>query len=204
LEFVEGPRVLDVGCTDHVVHLGQGAWLHGRLRQAFDQVAGIDISRSGLDEMREAGFDNLHCASAETFDLGEQFDTVVAGELIEHLANPGAFLERALAHLRPGGRIVLSTPYPFSVSYSLYALRNYPRTCENEEHVMWFCPRTLSALAERCGLLVHHFELAEDYDFDSPSGSYRRLVRFLRTARPVLPERLRGNTMIFVLGPAGG
>ena len=199
MDLVVGPRVLDVGCTDHVVKLGQPQWVHGRLRERFDDVVGIDISEENLASMRAAGFENLELADAETFDLGRQFDTVVAGELIEHLSNPGSFLGRARAHLAPGGRLVLSTPYPFSIAYSLYALVKYPETCENREHTMWFCVRTLTELAERNGFGVEHVELVEDYDVNSPSRTYRAMVRLLRLLRPVLPDRLAANSMIFVL-----
>jgi 2-polyprenyl-3-methyl-5-hydroxy-6-metoxy-1,4-benzoquinol methylase len=201
LDLVHGPSVLDVGCTDHVVKLGQPQWVHGRLRERFDDVTGIDISEENLASMRAAGFENLELANAETFDLGRTFDTVLAGELIEHLSNPGAFLLRAKAHLEPGGRLVLSTPYPFSIAYWLYALVKYPATCENREHTMWFCVRTLTELAERNGFDVRHFELVEDLDMTSPSRAYRAMVRLLRFLRPVLPDRLAANTMIFALSP---
>ena len=202
LRHIRGPSVLDVGCTGHVVSLDSPDWLHGRLRQRFDDVAGIDISEEHLEELRAAGFDQLVQASAEDFDLGRCFDTIVAGELIEHLANPGCFLERAKAHLRPGGRIVLSTPYPFSLLYSFYALTKFPRTCQNDEHVMWFCVRTLTGLAERAGLAVTHRELIEDYDLGDPSRVYRSFVRTVRALRVALPDRLACNTMLFVLEPS--
>ena len=201
LDLVEGPRVLDVGCTGHVVKLGEPQWVHGRLRDRFEDVTGIDISEENLAAMRSAGFDQLEAADAETFDLGSTFDTIVAGELIEHLSNPGRFLERARAHLGPEGRLVLSTPYPFSIAYSLYALLKYPSTCENREHTMWFCVGTLGELAQRAGFKVDHLELAEDYDETSPSRVYRAMVRAIRLLRPLLPDRLTANAMVLVLRP---
>lgn len=201
LELVEGPRVLDVGCTDHLVKLGEPQWVHGRLRERFEDVTGIDISEENLAAMRAAGFDQLELADAETFDLGCTFDTIVAGELIEHLSNPGRFLERAREHLGPEGRLVLSTPYPFSIAYSLYALTKYPRTCENGEHTMWFCAATLRELARRNGFTVDHLELVEDYDETSPSRAYRAMVWVIRLLRPLLPDRLSANAMVMVLRP---
>lgn len=202
IEWVKGPRILDIGCTGHDLGIDQRYWLHGQLRHRFPEVVGIDISEENVARLRAEGFSELHVQSAEEFSLAERFDTVVAGELIEHLANPGLFLDRARQHLVEGGRLVLSTPYPFSLHYMLYAFYKYPRTCQNPEHTCWFCPGTLTALAARHGFQVRHFQLIEDYYPFTSSLPYRALVRFVRLCRPVLPDRLSRNTMLFVLEPA--
>ena len=199
LEWVRGPNVLDVGCAAHVPEPGNPYWVHGQLRERFPGVVGIDISEQNIGFLRERGFGNLHVASAETFTLQEHFDTVFSGELIEHLSNPGAFLDRAREHLSPGGRIVLTTPYPFSLLFQAYAFLKYPKTCQNLEHTCWFCPRTLTTLAERSGLKVVHWELLEDYRLFDPSGKYRCFVRVVSWFRWLIPKRLRANTMLFVV-----
>jgi 2-polyprenyl-3-methyl-5-hydroxy-6-metoxy-1,4-benzoquinol methylase len=162
--MVRGPSVLDIGCAGQAddqrsweIEVRSAEWVHGRLRQQFPQVFGIDITEERPALLRERGFDQLYKQSAESFELPQRFDTIVAGEVIEHVASPGLFLERARAHLLPGGRIVLTTPNTFSAIAIMYALLKYPRTCSNPEHTMWFCPQTLSVLAERCGLRVLHW-----------------------------------------------
>lgn len=203
LKWVKGPMVLDVGCTSHTVEIGSPHWLHGQLREEFPDVTGIDISEENLAELRRAGFCNLHVQSAETFDLPERFDTIVAGELIEHLANPGLFLDRARKHLKAHGTVVLTTPNPFSIAYALYAFLKFPRTCQNLEHTCWFCPRTMAELAERSGFAVSHFALIDDYPPNSPSFLYRQFGRLMGLFGPVIPRRLR-KTMLFVLTPDVG
>ncbi len=201
LKWVKGPKVLDIGCTSHEVELGSPLWLHGRLRSRFE-VTGVDISAENIAFLRKEGFDRLHVASAEELALGERFDTVVAGELIEHLSNPGLFLARAREHLREDGRLVLTTPYVFSLMYACYAFFRYPKTCENGQHACWFCPRTLRELAARAGLRVIHEELVEDYRTDVPFPLYRVFVFLMRTAGRVLPRRMRNNALLMVLAPA--
>ena len=49
---------------------------------------------------------NLHFASA----YAEPFDAIIASEIIEHLENPRHFARECFKLLKPGGRIVLSTP----------------------------------------------------------------------------------------------
>lgn len=198
LKWVRGTRILDVGCTSHQLDVGSPDWLHGRLRQRFSDVMGIDISRENVESLRKAGFDNLYVQSAESFELPAKFDTIVAGEVIEHLANPGLFLQRARWHLNDGGVIVLTTPNPFSIAYFLYAFLKFPRTCQNPEHTCWFCPRTMVELSGRNGLRISRFELIDDYDSDDSSYLYRQFGRMMRLLSPLVPKRLR-KTMLFVL-----
>nr|WP_290668786.1 class I SAM-dependent methyltransferase [Ardenticatena sp.] len=198
IKHVKGPNVLDIGCTGHIIEVNSPYWLHGQLRQKFSNVVGIDINASNVKRLKEIGYDNVYVASAESFELQQQFDTIVAGELIEHLSNPGLFLQQARKHLVPNGRIVITTPYPFSLAYTLYALINFPRTCSNLEHTCWFCPQTMKSIAERAGLKILYWDLIEDYRFDNPAKRYNLFVRFISLFGRFLPKRLRCNTMIFV------
>lgn len=102
--------------------------LYGQLRENHTLVVSIDINGSNVAKLRKMGFDDLHAASAEDFDLDYEFDTVVAGELIAHLANPVTLLDHARTHLAVEGRLVPTTPYPFSLHHSLYAIFKFPKT----------------------------------------------------------------------------
>lgn len=203
LEVVRGPDVLDVGCAGHVPKLGSPYWLHGRLRDRFN-VSGIEIAGAAVRELESLGFDRVVIADAHDFHLDERFDTIVAGELIEHLGRPEEFLRTAARHLKPGGRLVLTTPYPFSLLNFLYALKNFPKTCSNAEHTMWFCPSTMHELARRAGLVVQDWALIADYELDTGSRSYRFFVSAIRLLGWLLPRRLRHNAMLFVLVPSPG
>jgi SAM-dependent methyltransferase len=201
LKWVKGPEVLDVGCTGHFVNIGSPQWLHGRLREKFPSVSGIDISEENAAILRSNGFDKIYVQSAESFQLSDKFDTIVAGELIEHLANPGLFLQQARAHLKPGGRLVLTTPNAFSLLFISYALFKYPKTCENLQHTCWFCPQTMKELVERSGFKIDHFELFDDYPPNSPSWRYRMFVRLRGWSGFLLPKLLAKNGMFLVLAP---
>ncbi len=202
LKWVQGPDVLDVGCTGHKVEFESPYWIHAFLRDKFPGVYGIDISAENVKLLQEHGYDHVYVQSAESFDLPQTFDTIVAGELIEHLANPGEFLVRAKAHLKANGRVVLTTPYLFALVYVLYSTFAYPSTCRNPEHTCWFCPDTMHSLAERCGFRVEQYKLIEGYRDDSPYRSYRIFVRVMHLFRWLIPDRLRCDTMLYVLAPA--
>jgi len=200
LRWVKGPKVLDIGCTGHVVEIGSPYWLHGRLRENFPSVTGVDISAENVETLRKHGLGDVYVESAESFDLSQKFDTIVAGELIEHLSNPGLFLQQARRHLGDQGRLVLTTPNPFSLAYLLYAILKFPRTCQNPQHACWFCPRTMIELAERFGFKVVYFELIDDYRSDDPSFVYRLFGKLMMIFSPVIPKRMK-KTMLFVLAP---
>ena len=194
VRHVKGPDVLDVGCTGHVPDVQNPYWVHGHLRKAFPSVWGIDKEADNVRRLRALGYSNVRVADAQSFDLEKRFDTIVAGELIEHLENPGAFLVTASEHLKPDGRIVLTTPYPFGLAHLLYAWFKFPRTCSNPQHTLWLCPTTLQSLAARAGLKVVHWQLLFAFQ-PSLSRRYDLLMRALR----FLPTRVKANAMLFLL-----
>jgi hypothetical protein len=134
---------------------------------------------------------------AETFSFVQRFDTVVAGEVIEHVSNPGLFLRHGQSHLAPAGQLVVSTPFPVSLLYFLCAHCKCPKTCQNPERVPWFCVSTLQELATRSGLRVSHRELIEDHRPDHRSQLYRIFVHRIEWFGWLLPKRLRCDSMVF-------
>lgn len=193
--LVKGPDVLDVGCAGHVVRPDSPNWLHGTLARNF-RVTGIDISEDNVRFMRDLGFKDTHVGSAEDFNFERKFDTIVAGELIEHLSNPGRFLQCAAAHLKDEGQILLSTPFVFSLVHLAYAVGHLPKTCENAQHTLWLCPSTLNELASRYNLQVRKSYLVYEYDPSVESRSYRLYWWALRTVGILIPETLRRNTLV--------
>jgi len=212
LAEVRGPKVLDVGVAGQADFMGDATvrdgladdpgWMHGVLRKAGFDTYGVDIDGQTIKRLRALGIDNVFEQSAEELERPEgPFDTIVAGEIIEHLANPGMFLVRARQHLAPGGRIVVTTPNPFSLLYMLRSMMKWPKTSPNPEHVAWFCPGTMALLAERCGLVVVKMRPIDDHEQEFGTRLYRTFVRILRTLGRVLPDRLRGNSILYVLVP---
>lgn len=205
VSLVRGSAVLHVGCVGGAVPrtaAEEDHCLHSRLCGTFGRadVLGIDINTTGVQQMKDRGF-NVLWGNAENMDLdGHAFDTIVAGELIEHLANPGRFLDGCLRHLKSSGRVVVSTPNSFSVMSYLMYLKNYPRYA-NREHAMSFCAQTLTQLSQRSGLQVSEIQFVDDLRPDIVSSRwYRSFCLLYRLLRAFLPKRLR-NTIVAVLKP---
>jgi len=85
-------------------------WVHAVIVRNARSVLGIDIYKEGIERARKFGYHDIIYADAENFSLNRKFDVIFAGEMIEHLSNPGLFLHCAKRHLRKGGGLVLTTP----------------------------------------------------------------------------------------------
>lgn len=153
LPYVVGCDVLDIGSINHNFARPPGArnWMFSFLEEQARHVSGIDISATEVAKARAAGHDIIQ-ADAETYRTERSWDVVMAGDVIEHLSNPGRFLDCARANLRPGGRLILSTPNTYGLSelfWVLARLTNDPPA--NAEHTCDFTPTTLRALCARHG-----------------------------------------------------
>jgi len=165
-KYVAGAEVLDLGCVCHELDIKDPPWLHGFLAERAARVVGVDVLPDAVDELRRRGC-TVVCANVETMDLAERFDVVVAGDIIEHLSNTGAFLERVAAHLKPGGVFLVATPNPLNPMRMLRLLTG-GRDRANAEHTCWFTGKVLRQLAERYG-----FERVDESYADDTRYYYR-------------------------------
>ena len=134
-----------------VLHLGCG-WPPGPLHQAIAGVAahliGVDIAAPG------GGREHIWQADLDTHPDGlplRDYDLIVAGEILEHLGNPGNLL-LALRRLFPAVMLIITVPNAFSAAGLEWVKRGY-ENC-NREHTCWYSWKTLTELVTRCGYVV--------------------------------------------------
>ena len=152
-DLARGLDVLDVGCVDHDMHTRMdGNWLHDSLRHTAKNIVGIDYEADYIQKLQAEGY-NVLCADATCFDLSRQFDVIVAGELLEHLANAGRFLICARRHLRPGGKLVLTMPNAVCLNYFVQNLLK-GHELDNPDHCCLYSETTLRCLLKRYGFHV--------------------------------------------------
>jgi len=105
LRPLEGRTALDVGC-------GAGL-LAEPLARLGAHVTGIDAAPELIEAARtHAGETGLaiRYVAGEVAALDGRFDLVTALEVIEHVADPAAFVRSLADRLAPGGLLVMSTP----------------------------------------------------------------------------------------------
>ncbi len=105
LRPLAGKAALDVGC---------GAGLMAEpLARLGAAVTGLDAALENIAVAQAhaaaAGL-QIDYRCADVAILGGQFDLVTSMEVVEHVADPAAFIAALAARLAPGGLMILSTP----------------------------------------------------------------------------------------------
>jgi 2-polyprenyl-6-hydroxyphenyl methylase / 3-demethylubiquinone-9 3-methyltransferase len=131
LDSLTGLRILDIGCG--------GGILAEPLARLGATVVGADPSESNIAVARQHAAQSglsidYRASSAEALAAaGENFDVVLAMEVIEHVADIGLFVEVAAGMVKPGGLLFVATLNRTVKSFALaivgaeYILRWLPR-----------------------------------------------------------------------------
>jgi SAM-dependent methyltransferase len=151
-----GRRVIHVGFVDtgcRSLQEGAGTWLHGHLDAVAADLVGIDLDEAGVADAVAAGHrahvaDCRDPAALAALDL-EPAEVVIAGEVIEHVDDPGAFLAGLHRLVAPGGRLVVTTPNAYGLLNVVASAAG--REINHPDHVVMFTWRTLTNLAARHG-----------------------------------------------------
>ena len=153
-------RVLDVGCS--------WGFLAQRLVARGNSVVGLELDEELGARAREV-CEQVLIGDVEQLELPFEdgsFDAVLCGDVIEHLRDPQAFLARVRPLLRPGGRLVVSTPNVANWANRLALLAGVWRYTETgivaETHTYLFTKRTLEECLDGAGYRV------EAFDFTAP------------------------------------
>lgn len=107
--------VLDVGCG--------GAWLAKSLLPKGKKVISMDISTINPVKALETFPGEHHYGLvADVFALPikeNALDCIVASEIIEHVKDPELFIKHLLGVLKPGGKLIITTPHDELLQQSL-------------------------------------------------------------------------------------
>lgn len=149
---LQGLRVLDLGC-------GRGFW-SDRFAKAGARVTGVDASSAGIararDSYPEGDFRQLPITEDLLEALGhEPFDAVVSIEVVEHVYDPRGFARSCFNALKPGGALVLTTPYHgYLKNLALSIVGGWDRhftALWDGGHVKFWSRRTLTLLLQEIG-----------------------------------------------------
>jgi cyclopropane fatty-acyl-phospholipid synthase-like methyltransferase len=136
-----GRRLLEIGC-------GHGDMLVEASMRGYE-VAGVEFSAHAVEiANRRLGRSAVSAGSIGTIELpAEYFDVVAFADVIEHLRDPKAFLQRVHAVLKPGGMAVLITPSLDSWSRRTMGTKWIEYKVE---HLFYFSRRSIWELLRSC------------------------------------------------------
>lgn len=170
VEFIKkacvGKKVLHLGCTNYPYTseaIENEMLLHIELGKITDLLYGFDFDQDGIELLSRAGVENLFQADLENLDdvdLDETFDVIIAGEIIEHLQNPGKFLRGIQRFMNPATKLIITTVNAYcAFRFIIYGLRGKGGINEpvHPDHVGYYSYKTLSHTIEREDLQVKEF-----------------------------------------------
>ncbi len=127
---VKGEKVLDIGCSQGIVCLLIGREGCDCIGVDYEKAA-IDYARKELEKEEEVVRKRVQFQLAEASRLPFKecsFDTVILGEVLEHLAHPERVLKEAKRVLREGGKAVITVPVGLNPDSDHKRTYYYPRS----------------------------------------------------------------------------
>ncbi|CAM8663893.1 SmtA SAM-dependent methyltransferases [Oxalobacteraceae bacterium] len=152
----ESTEILEVGCSS-------GFMLYP-LEEAGQRCTGIEPSGVFSEFVRRRGLP-VYQSIAELRHRAPQakFDLILHFFVLEHIADPAAFLKEQLALLKPGGRVVFEIPNAADPLYSVYDIPAFERFYWSVAHPWYFSEPSLNFLLNQLG---EKYEVLRDQRYD--------------------------------------
>ncbi|MCL2499447.1 MAG: class I SAM-dependent methyltransferase [Defluviitaleaceae bacterium] len=109
-----GENILDVGCSQGITTI--------LLAREGKRVVGVDICQQGIDYAQQSlknenkttrEYIKFLCTDFVSYakKCNKKFDSIIMGEVLEHLTEPERFISKAYTILCDGGRLVATVPF---------------------------------------------------------------------------------------------
>ena len=125
-----GERALDLGC-------GDGTFT-AALAQAGAEVVGADVAETALERARRAHpeLQFVLVPSCGPLPFADNaFELAWASEVIEHVADTARWLSEVRRVLRPGGRLLITTPNHRRLAVLLHGIERYSEPLGDHLHL---------------------------------------------------------------------
>lgn len=164
-------KVVHLGCCDHLQSIDfkikHNKLLHSRLSK-ISQCIGVDIDEVAIDYLKKKGISNILLHDITSTDIPKilhenKWDFLVAGEIIEHIANPLSFLKSIHNNYKNIiDRIIITVPNAFCSSNFKFALKNRYEGI-NSTHYHWFSPYTIAKTVYHAGFQLEDIYMVNEH-----------------------------------------
>ncbi len=158
-------RFLDIG------FVGEGSSFHSEI---ISHVSASGGKVYGLDLKIPASFENSNAVEYFQGNVmsmpfeDDLFDVIHLGEVIEHIWDAHSVIKETHRVLKPGGKLILSTPNALSIgSIGNWSFRGRNST-QHEDHKIIFTPASLAALLLEFRFKILSFSTAKGALFRIP------------------------------------
>ena len=191
----ESKTILDVGCAQGTLAL--------LLAERGHHVTAVDLRPAFLEYARSRhthGDIRFLAANVLEDDIPGSYDLIYANQIVEHLVHPEQLLLRMRARLKPGGRLVMTTPNGDYFKNALPSFRqlgnvkdweHMQHTADSDGHFYAYSREELVELFEAAG-----FGEIKSIFFESPMISGHMKVRHIHGFVPAAVLRSLDKAII--------
>lgn len=155
LENIRGNSLLDLACGDGM--------MTEMFAQSVSRVVGVDANGSHLTKARKRlPSVDFHECLVEELQLNEKFDSVTMLDLLEHVLDPIALLQKAASFLNDNGVLIIHVPNSHAINRRLAVIMGTLEHCEELSpfdlqiagHRRSYSMQTLCQDVEKAGLKI--------------------------------------------------
>jgi 2-polyprenyl-3-methyl-5-hydroxy-6-metoxy-1,4-benzoquinol methylase len=149
----QGKRILELGCAD--------GYISRHLTERGCRVTGVEIDAEAATRAQQ------WCEKVLNYDLndlgwtqqvGGNFDTILCGDVLEHLVQPELILGHLHGLLSPGGRVIVCLPNIAHIRIRLMLLRGHfqyeSSGIMDVTHLRFYTYHSARQMIERCGYKI--------------------------------------------------
>ncbi len=188
-------NVLDVWFFWQWIDKDDKNWPHDLIRNNNKNVFWIDINKKINLLNKNKYFYELK--DAEKFNYKNKFDIIYAWDLIEHLSNPGLFIESCIKSIKKGWRIYITTPncfWFFNIMEKIF--KNEPAV--NNEHICYFNLKTFNQFIIRYGLEINNIYFIKYLKKDRRESILKKIQNFIYSFIKLFTNKFM-ETIVFEL-----
>jgi 2-polyprenyl-3-methyl-5-hydroxy-6-metoxy-1,4-benzoquinol methylase len=145
-------RILEIGS-------GLGYLTYSLIRAGYD-AKGIDISENAVRQATER-FGNYY-SSGDVYEYSVKhsasYDYVISTEVIEHIDRPVDFLSALLSLVKPGGKVIITTPNKSPYPDDIIWASDLPPV-----HLWWFSEDSVRYMAAKLGATAEFVDFTRFY-----------------------------------------